>query len=480
MLTYLRQFKIRPDRPGAVRQLSPAVPGNAPRDRQEWVCLADCRATLDAHPGGREPSVVAADEISAQPGETARGATVPGATVPGAGTVGAFAPAGQDGRQPGPDTAAEALPEIPSSLGPPPTGSGDDYLQARLMLVRQEYAKVLGYLRRGKDAPHENALEMANWEEANQCLTDAYGLLEGPKPDARAAAGAIWQASQLLVWYRPSDEVRSEASRLADQLEAAGLHSEAAGLLRDSSSLPDGPSSGTWSQEAAIAAAWDYSRAYVAVITAMGQLAQHQQEEWINDDLQVARLRHLLTYVGVGLALTLAATLITVNPSPVAGWPVQVLSRFPSPLSALMASLGVTVVGAAGGLFSGLLVTQGASATLVGYRTSVLRLQLKPPVGGLVACLAYMPLSWQVVPGITVKSGGTFLLIAFATGFSERYILKLLNVTSSGGEKNEASPPPRRPRRTGLHPRPAPPEQQPGKPDTDDGGSQSAGENTRA
>lgn len=65
--------------------------------------------------------------------------------------------------------------------------------------------------------------------------------------------------------------------------------------------------------------------------------------------------------MSAGLALTLAATLITVNPSP---------------------------------------VTEGAPATLVGYRTSVLRLQLKPVVGGLVACLVYMPLSWQVVPGI--------------------------------------------------------------------------------
>jgi hypothetical protein len=142
----------------------------------------------------------------------------------------------------------------------------------------------------------------------------------------------------------------------------------------------------------------------------------------------------------------------------VAGWPVHVLSRLPSPVSALIASLGVTIVGAAGGLFSGLLVTQGASATLVGYRTSVLRLQLKPIVGGLVACLVYMPLSWQVVPGITVKSGGTFLIVAFATGFSERYILKLLNV--SPDEETRKPPAPKRPRRAGLHPTPAPSEQQ--------------------
>lgn len=377
-----------------------------------------------------------AEEIAAQPGETARSATVPDAA-----DIGALAPPDLDGRPPGPDAAAEPLPETPAPLGPPPQDV-DGYLQARLMLVRQEYAAIIGYLRRGKDAPHDNAQQMWGWKLANDHLGDAYRLLESPTPDVRAAAGAIWQAKQFLVWYRPPEEVLSEARVLCEDFEAAGMHSEAATLLAATATPED-------------------SNFPIAVITAMEQLAQQQQEQWINDDLQVTRLRHLLTYVSAGLALTLAATLITVNPSPVAGWPVQVLSRLPSPLSALLASLGVTVVGAAGGLFSGLLVTEGASATLVGYRTSVLRLQLKPVVGGLVACLVYMPLSWQVVPGIMVKSGGTFLLIAFATGFSERYILRLLNVTSSDGQQSGAPPPPKRRGRVGLHLPPTPPEQPP-------------------
>ncbi len=161
---------------------------------------------------------------------------------------------------------------------------------------------------------------------------------------------------------------------------------------------------------------------------AIGQLALSQQKEWINNDLQVARLRLLAVYVGTALVLTLIATTIVANPIPVLGWPVHFLAHFPAPFSSLLASAGVAVLGAAGGLFSGLLATQGAATSLLDYRTSVLRLILKPLVGALMATIIYIALSWQVVPGITVTNGGTFLVLGFVTGFSERYILRVLNV----------------------------------------------------
>ena len=135
--------------------------------------------------------------------------------------------------------------------------------------------------------------------------------------------------------------------------------------------------------------------------------------------------------VGAALLLTLTATTIVSNPHPVHGWPVHFLAQFPAPFSSFLASTGVAVLGAAGGLFSGLLATQGAATSLLDYRTSVLRLILKPLVGALMACVIYIALSWQVVPGITVTNGGTFLVLGFVTGFSERYILRVLNVPGS-------------------------------------------------
>ncbi len=254
-------------------------------------------------------------------------------------------------------------------------------------------------------------------------LDEARAALE--KADAQAAAGAISQADQALVWLSPDATLEARSQQLIDDLKSRGL-TVAARRLDQACSAPsknDTPEipGALWSDN-------HWRKVAAAVAEAIGLLAVSQENEWINNDLQVARLRLLAVYVGVALLLTLAATTIVANPYPVHGWPVASLARFPAPVSSLFASLGVAVLGAAGGLFSGLLATQGAGTSLLGYRTSVLRLILKPLVGALMACIIYIALSWQVVPGITVTNGGTFLVLGFVTGFSERYILRVLNV----------------------------------------------------
>ena len=60
--------------------------------------------------------------------------------------------------------------------------------------------------------------------------------------------------------------------------------------------------------------------------------------------------------------------------------------------------------------------------SLIGHR----KLQLRPLVGALVALILYTLLSWQVLPGIKIENVGSYFLIAFLSGFSERYFLQLL------------------------------------------------------
>ncbi|OJJ16815.1 hypothetical protein BKI52_33465 [marine bacterium AO1-C] len=48
--------------------------------------------------------------------------------------------------------------------------------------------------------------------------------------------------------------------------------------------------------------------------------------------------------------------------------------------------------------------------------------------------MLFIFLSWQVLPGITVQSFGSYLLIAFLSGFSERYFLNLLQIDPQKGE----------------------------------------------
>ena len=66
----------------------------------------------------------------------------------------------------------------------------------------------------------------------------------------------------------------------------------------------------------------------------------------------------------------------------------------------------------------------------------MLKLQLRPLVGALVSLVLYTLLSWQVLPGIKIENVGSYFLIAFLSGFSERYFLQLVKTDpeSSNGQ----------------------------------------------
>jgi hypothetical protein len=296
------------------------------------------------------------------------------------------------------------------------------YLRSRLNVVSQEYTRVQGELIALNPNP-----EVSNCRRALGNLEDARAALQNS--DAQSAAGAIAQADQALVWLSGDAKLEARAQQLIDELKSQGLF-VAAHRLDVACGAPSkndpGQGNNFWSDS-------HWRKVAAAVAEAIGELAVSQQKEWINNDLQVARLRLLAVYVGAALLLTLTATTIVANPHPVLGWPVDFLATLPTPFSSFLASAGVAVLGAAGGLFSGLLATQGATTSLLDYRTSVLRLILRPLAGALMACIIYIALSWQVVPGIKVTNGGTFLVLGFVTGFSERYILRVLNVPGISG-----------------------------------------------
>ena len=90
-------------------------------------------------------------------------------------------------------------------------------------------------------------------------------------------------------------------------------------------------------------------------------------------------------------------------------------------------ALGLSVVGAVGGVVSGMFKVRDSRATMLDYRTSMKRLALKPIVGAVAALVVYLFLSAQVISGVEVTSAGTYVVLAFVAGFSERYFLSVLN-----------------------------------------------------
>lgn len=99
-------------------------------------------------------------------------------------------------------------------------------------------------------------------------------------------------------------------------------------------------------------------------------------------------------------------------------------------LAALLSSVIISFIGAIGGFLSGLIDIRSSRTSLGRYRESILTMELlKPLLGGFAALVLYMLLSWNILSSaVKVENSGTFILIAFISGFSERYFFKLLKL----------------------------------------------------
>ncbi len=163
------------------------------------------------------------------------------------------------------------------------------------------------------------------------------------------------------------------------------------------------------------------------------------ERQLMEDDLQVSRLNRVFWYLIAGfvfllLAVPVISTFQTQDGSIV--WPVLQIGRGQA-IDLMAGALGLSVAGAVGGIVSGMLTVRDSPATLDDYRTSLKKLALKPVVGAVAALILYLFLSASVVSGVEVTSAGTYVVAAFAAGFSERYFLRVLNAQIEAPEASE-------------------------------------------
>jgi hypothetical protein len=244
--------------------------------------------------------------------------------------------------------------------------------------------------------------------------------LLAPKPRIYICSGMLYLAEINLAWLYPSGMLWLRCQQARNRLEKLQNTDDVTWLLsdmRDASSNNDN----RWLR-ATLADALEY-------------FSQQDARLLMDDDLQVTRLRSLLWYVGTALILlVLAVPYVTTHLGHVVpGWPVANVG--PVWLTQGIAALAVSAVGAVGGVFSGLISTRDSSTTLDEYRTSMLKLALKPLVGAVASMTLYLLLSWQILTGVKVTNGGTFLLVGFLAGFSERYFLRLLRVSPDDDDR---------------------------------------------
>jgi hypothetical protein len=321
-----------------------------------------------------------------------------------------------------------------ATLDPGPLTSGQGVLRRRrysvstLSLLTRRYIKVRGDLLVCiGDGTDLGCVERRYAERCCEYLHEAKSHLQGRHANFFVCSNLLFLADVTLVWLLPY-------GNLALRCDAAKAHLRCVG--------PDAQ----WLIDALDTARSKDDDRFLrsALEDALDYLQQFEQDDAIADDLQVTRLRMLLVYMAAALGLLLLVVPYAISDlraSQIRGWPV---ATFANPLLTQWASAAaVCAIGAVGGILSGLLATRDSTTTLLDYRASVLKLALKPLVGAVAALTLYFFLTWQIVTGVQVTSGGTFLLVGFLAGFSERYFLRILKDEEGpqdAGDKRLGSP----------------------------------------
>ncbi|MEV0790404.1 hypothetical protein [Kribbella sp. NPDC050459] len=166
------------------------------------------------------------------------------------------------------------------------------------------------------------------------------------------------------------------------------------------------------------------------------KLDEVEAEVLIQEELQEARLSRAWWYLIGALLIILVAVPITTEIKKVNDhvvWPVlyapQVLrdGRLNDIMFLVLGAIGLALVGATGGILSGMFSVRNSRAKLNDYRTSTLNVGLRPLIGATAAICVCLFLTWGTINGIEVTSKGTFAIAAFLAGFSERYFLRFLH-----------------------------------------------------
>lgn len=167
-----------------------------------------------------------------------------------------------------------------------------------------------------------------------------------------------------------------------------------------------------------------------AVKDVLSHIGEMDERQLIADDLQVSRLSKAIGYVALGwLLLLLIVPFVSSVQRGAEGqiiWPLVDLDSA-GRLDLFLGGLGLSLVGAVGGIVSGMFSVRDSATSLLDYRTSVKRMALKPLFGAVAALTLYFFLSANLISGVAVTSAGTYVVAAFLAGFSERYFLRIVD-----------------------------------------------------
>jgi hypothetical protein len=268
-----------------------------------------------------------------------------------------------------------------------------------------------------------------------EALDTAQKSLEEANPDLLAIASNLNSVDRSMVWILSAEALSLRARVVMTRVTAQRLNigNPLATILTELL----GPKS-------KVPIPLDTMRSLLDQL--IGQINERALEDLISNGLQIQRLRALRPWsIGVVLLSILAAPFV-INPNmqPAILWPIEanlawnwgVADRV---IDGWISALTIAVLGATGGFLSGLLQARSSHITLLKYQENLLKLQLKPIVGAIVAVILFMFLSWKLLIGVSLESAGSFFVLAFIAGFSERYFLRLLEINREEREEQASS-----------------------------------------
>jgi hypothetical protein len=300
-------------------------------------------------------------------------------------------------------------------------------LRIRYMELESDFRMILG----GYD--NLEHLDLVVAEGMVHLLQMARELLEQKGPDLLTVSSTLDSVARYMVWLYPHHVAIPRAAGVLSHLESlpASGKEPLIDLLTRASETAREDSEDILALE----------RLRSVLDETMGAIHRFATQEQLDNDVRLERLRELRLWGMAILVAFLVASPLVTNLEVLTDWPSQLIFRGPRAFIAWIMSLGIVIVGAVGGFFSGLPRVRRSQVTLAEHQENMLKLQIKPLIGSLVSLILFILLSWQILPGIRIDNAGFYFLIAFLSGFSERYLLRLLEIeTGSKALAREIGP----------------------------------------
>jgi hypothetical protein len=260
-------------------------------------------------------------------------------------------------------------------------------------------------------------------EEAIDILEHTRTALECASPNVDVIDDDLGRARRLLVWLVPDQW-------LDVQIQAVEA------LLKES----DDPKAKRFSMVAR-----GDDRRY-ELDDAIGVLNETSSAWATNSSLQHRRLAMFRNAAIVGLVIEIVLAPLLVSRTSLNGWGITPMGG--PVVLAWLAAIGIAVIGAMGALLSAFLQMRDKPVMYRDDQVRGIEVWARVSVGAMIAVLSYFLLSFNVMPGMSATSPGTYLLVAFIAGFSERFFLGLLSIDKVGSERPPTSmtpsgPPPK-------------------------------------